>query len=163
MVENVKYITKEEVILKPFFHKFIHIHSFFRSWHVYNDKNKEKVRKDEKAARVEKEKIEERAKAADREHRLNILRSRANLMVEEPPRIQMKEPQSQRFELFPNDKVNANEQDHRTIPKSFKSSKINGKTEDDVLADHTKNDPVLQRNDPIRKSKGSSGKDYSFV
>ena len=115
---------------------------------------------------MEKEKIEERAKAADREHRLNILRSRANLMVEEPPRIQMKEPQSQRFELFPNDKVNANEQDHRTNQKSFKSSKINVKTEDDILADHTKNDPVLQQlSDPIRKSKGSgsSGKDYSFV
>ena len=87
-------------------------------------------------------------------------------MVEEPARIQIKDqshPQSQRFELFPNDKASANEQDHRTNQKSSKSSKKNAKTEDDVLADHMKNDPVFQRGDPIRKSKGSSGKAYSFV
>ena len=165
-LENVKYITEVEV----------HNHSsclnhysvfFFilQSWHVYNDKNREKVRKDEKTARIEKEKIEERARVADREHRLNILRSRANIEMEESPRPQTTEncKEKERFELFPNAKEKSQD---RNISKSLNSSKaplVIPKTEDDVLAGHMKNDPMFHKTNLIKKSKGKSSKDYSFV
>ncbi|GJJ74497.1 hypothetical protein EMPS_06855 [Entomortierella parvispora] len=48
-----------------------------KSWHVYNQKNRDKVRQDEAHAEAEQAKIDERAIAADREHRLNVLRERS--------------------------------------------------------------------------------------
>lgn len=69
----------------------------FYSWHVYNDKNREKVKKDEASARIEKEKSEERSKAAEREHRLTILRSRASIASESP---KGDSKNSSRFKLF---------------------------------------------------------------
>ncbi|KAG0038386.1 hypothetical protein BGZ82_000344 [Podila clonocystis] len=48
-----------------------------KSWHVYNQKNRDKVRKDEANAEAEQKKVEDRAIAADREHRLAVLRQRA--------------------------------------------------------------------------------------
>ncbi|KAJ3055754.1 hypothetical protein HK097_009407 [Rhizophlyctis rosea] len=46
-----------------------------KSWHVYSEKNREKVRRDEEKARVEEAKKAERALQADREARLNTLRA----------------------------------------------------------------------------------------
>ncbi|KAG0011301.1 hypothetical protein BGZ81_002250, partial [Podila clonocystis] len=48
-----------------------------KSWHVYSQKNRDKVRKDEANAEAEQKKVEDRAIAADREHRLAVLRQRA--------------------------------------------------------------------------------------
>ncbi|CAG8433047.1 6332_t:CDS:2 [Ambispora gerdemannii] len=48
-----------------------------KSYHVYNIKNREKVRKDEEKARQDSEAKAERALLAEREHRLNLLRQRA--------------------------------------------------------------------------------------
>ncbi|KAI7819327.1 hypothetical protein BC939DRAFT_460434 [Gamsiella multidivaricata] len=48
-----------------------------KSWHVYSQKNQDKVRKDEAKAEAGEKQIQERALAADREHRLAILRQRA--------------------------------------------------------------------------------------
>ncbi|KND04860.1 uncharacterized protein SPPG_00559 [Spizellomyces punctatus DAOM BR117] len=48
-----------------------------KSWHVYNEVNQERVRKDEEAARIEEEKKKERALQADREARLALLRSKS--------------------------------------------------------------------------------------
>ncbi|TPX59987.1 hypothetical protein SpCBS45565_g07609 [Spizellomyces sp. 'palustris'] len=47
------------------------------SWHVYNEVNQERVRKDEEAARIEEEKKKERTLQADREARLALLRSKS--------------------------------------------------------------------------------------
>ncbi|KAG0254190.1 hypothetical protein BG011_005904 [Mortierella polycephala] len=48
-----------------------------KSWHVYNKKNIEKVKQDEAKAEVEGKQTRDRAIAADREHRLEVLRQRA--------------------------------------------------------------------------------------
>ncbi|KAL1918422.1 uncharacterized protein VTP21DRAFT_3082 [Calcarisporiella thermophila] len=48
-----------------------------KSWHVYNVKNREKVRKDEEEAAEEERKKAERVLIAEREARLNLLRERA--------------------------------------------------------------------------------------
>ncbi|KAJ3116042.1 hypothetical protein HK100_001171, partial [Physocladia obscura] len=48
-----------------------------KSWHVYNESNREKVRKDEEKAKAEDDEKKARAVKADQEHRLNILRSKA--------------------------------------------------------------------------------------
>ena len=72
------------------------------------------MKRDETSARIEKEKNDERAKTAEREHRLSILRSRANIKVEEKVKATVKEfneyssdktkirarAYPQRFELF---------------------------------------------------------------
>lgn len=67
------------------------------SWHVYNDQNREKVKKDESVARIEKEKSEERSKKAEREHRLSLLRSRASITINDSQKDALK---SSKFELF---------------------------------------------------------------
>ncbi|KAJ3032016.1 hypothetical protein HDV00_008018 [Rhizophlyctis rosea] len=54
-----------------------------KSWHVYSEKNREKVRKDEEKARIEEEKKAERAVQADREARLDLMRSRARAKRQE--------------------------------------------------------------------------------
>ncbi|KAI8145039.1 hypothetical protein BJV82DRAFT_604653 [Fennellomyces sp. T-0311] len=48
-----------------------------KSWHVYNKKNIERVKRDEANARVEEEAKAERAAQAESEARLNLLRQRA--------------------------------------------------------------------------------------
>ncbi|KAF9179032.1 hypothetical protein BGZ50_007293 [Haplosporangium sp. Z 11] len=48
-----------------------------KSWHVYSRKNIEKVKQDEARAEAEEKQTRERAIAADREHRLEVLRQRA--------------------------------------------------------------------------------------
>ncbi|KAG0304068.1 hypothetical protein BGZ98_005970 [Dissophora globulifera] len=48
-----------------------------KSWHVYNQKNRNRVRQDEALAEAKEHEIQERNTAADREHRLNVLRARA--------------------------------------------------------------------------------------
>jgi uncharacterized membrane protein len=48
-----------------------------KSYHVYNLKNKERVRKDEEKAKQEEAAKEERSRIAEREHRLSVLRQRA--------------------------------------------------------------------------------------
>ncbi|RIA90687.1 hypothetical protein C1645_769410 [Glomus cerebriforme] len=48
-----------------------------KSYHVYNLKNKERVRKDEEKAKQEEAIKEERSRIAEREHRLSVLRQRA--------------------------------------------------------------------------------------
>ncbi|KAG0213432.1 hypothetical protein BGX28_004488 [Mortierella sp. GBA30] len=48
-----------------------------KSWHVYSQKNRDKVRRDEAKAEEEQRQTQERAIAADREHRLALLRQRA--------------------------------------------------------------------------------------
>lgn len=120
------------------------------------------MRKDEKVARVEKEKIEERSRTAEREHRLNILRSRANVTGN----IEISEPKAterERFELFPTESTQPQPQKQTQDPKSRKRSAKSG---DDVLADHMKNDPIFQRPKPPKGSSSktsSTSKDYSFV
>ncbi|KAF9581801.1 Leukocyte receptor cluster member 1 [Lunasporangiospora selenospora] len=47
------------------------------SWHVYNQKNQDRVKKDEAQAAAEEKQTRDRAITADREHRLDILRKRA--------------------------------------------------------------------------------------
>ncbi|SAM01543.1 hypothetical protein [Absidia glauca] len=49
-----------------------------KSWHVYNKKNIEKVRKDEAKAKTEQEAKDKRALVADSEVRLKLLRQRAS-------------------------------------------------------------------------------------
>ncbi|KAF9136291.1 hypothetical protein BGW39_000007 [Mortierella sp. 14UC] len=48
-----------------------------KSWHVYSQKNQERVRRDEAKAEAEEKQTQERAITADREHRLAVLRQRA--------------------------------------------------------------------------------------
>ncbi|KAJ3244953.1 Leukocyte receptor cluster member 1 [Chytriomyces hyalinus] len=48
-----------------------------KSWHVYNEKNREKVRKDEEKAKLEDDEKAARAMRADQERRLGILRSKS--------------------------------------------------------------------------------------
>ncbi|KAF9340774.1 Leukocyte receptor cluster member 1 [Linnemannia elongata] len=48
-----------------------------KSWHVYSQKNQDRVKRDEAKAEVEEKQTQERAIAADREHRLAVLRQRA--------------------------------------------------------------------------------------
>ncbi|KAF9959029.1 hypothetical protein BGZ70_008992 [Mortierella alpina] len=48
-----------------------------KSWHVYSQKNRDKVRRDEAKAEDEQKQIQDRSIAADREHRLALLRERA--------------------------------------------------------------------------------------
>ncbi|KAJ3228410.1 Leukocyte receptor cluster member 1 [Chytriomyces hyalinus] len=48
-----------------------------KSWHVYNEKNREKVRKDEEKAKLEDDEKAARATRADQERRLGILRSKS--------------------------------------------------------------------------------------
>ncbi|RGB30601.1 hypothetical protein C1646_671564 [Rhizophagus diaphanus] len=48
-----------------------------KSYHVYNLKNKERVRKDEEKAKQEAAAKEDRSRIAEREHRLLVLRQRA--------------------------------------------------------------------------------------
>ncbi|KAJ3077937.1 hypothetical protein HDU99_000882 [Rhizoclosmatium hyalinum] len=48
-----------------------------KSWHVYNEKNRERVRKDEEKAKQEDDEKKGRAVKADQEYRLGVLRSRA--------------------------------------------------------------------------------------
>ncbi|KAF9565478.1 hypothetical protein EC968_004154 [Mortierella alpina] len=48
-----------------------------KSWHVYSQKNRDKVRRDEAKAEEEQKQIQDRSIAADREHRLALLRERA--------------------------------------------------------------------------------------
>lgn len=67
---------------------------------MYNDKNKEKVKKDEIGARIEKERTEERAKVAEKEHRLSLLRSRANVQIATKIELEKYQNKSKRFELF---------------------------------------------------------------
>ena len=127
------------------------------------------MRKDEKVARVEKEKIEERAKAAEREHRLNILRSRANIDVPIPQfkSAEGQDAMKERFELFPSHLDKLKDKNDAKPTDSQGKSKFTVKSEDDVLADHTKNDPLFQRGPQTKKLKGpsykTSSKDYSFV
>ncbi|KAI8613502.1 hypothetical protein BC830DRAFT_469356 [Chytriomyces sp. MP71] len=49
-----------------------------KSWHVYNEKNRERVRKDEEKAKKEEDEKKARAAKADQEHRLGVLRSRTS-------------------------------------------------------------------------------------
>lgn len=76
------------------------------SWHVYNDKNREKVQKDESAARIEKEKSDERFKAAEREHRLSLLRSRASIETDSRTKEIGKSSKFELFNQFEGHKVN---------------------------------------------------------
>ncbi|KAG0231698.1 hypothetical protein BGW42_008650, partial [Actinomortierella wolfii] len=46
-------------------------------WHVYNQKNRERVLRDEAKAAAAEEAVRERSTAAEREHRLAILRRNA--------------------------------------------------------------------------------------
>ncbi|KAG9284088.1 hypothetical protein G9A89_022862 [Geosiphon pyriformis] len=55
-----------------------------KSYHVYNIKNREKVRKDEEKAKLQEEAKSERALTAEREHRLSLLRQRAQQRQECP-------------------------------------------------------------------------------
>ncbi|KAJ3344605.1 hypothetical protein HDU83_005014 [Entophlyctis luteolus] len=48
-----------------------------KSWHVYNESNRERVRKDEEKARAEEDEKKRRAVKADQEHRLNVMRGKA--------------------------------------------------------------------------------------
>ncbi|KAG0290085.1 hypothetical protein BGZ96_006440 [Linnemannia gamsii] len=48
-----------------------------KSWHVYSQKNQDRVKRDEAKAEAEDKQTQERAIAADREHRLTVLRQRA--------------------------------------------------------------------------------------
>ncbi|KAF9156384.1 hypothetical protein BG015_005593 [Linnemannia schmuckeri] len=48
-----------------------------KSWHVYSQKNQDRVKRDEAKAAAEENQTKERAIAADREHRLAVLRQRA--------------------------------------------------------------------------------------
>ncbi|KAF8945077.1 hypothetical protein BGZ47_003262 [Haplosporangium gracile] len=48
-----------------------------KSWHVYSQKNQDRVKRDEAKAEAEEKQTKERAIAADREHRLAVLRQRA--------------------------------------------------------------------------------------
>ncbi|KAF9932198.1 Leukocyte receptor cluster member 1 [Linnemannia zychae] len=48
-----------------------------KSWHVYSQKNQDRVKRDEAKAEAEEKKTQRRAIAADQEHRLMILRQRA--------------------------------------------------------------------------------------
>ncbi|KAG9321001.1 hypothetical protein KVV02_003979 [Mortierella alpina] len=48
-----------------------------KSWHVYSQKNRDKVRRDEAKAEDEQRQVQDRSIAADREHRLMLLRERA--------------------------------------------------------------------------------------
>ncbi|KAF9122476.1 hypothetical protein BGX30_001993 [Mortierella sp. GBA39] len=48
-----------------------------KSWHVYSQKNQDRVKRDEAKAEAEENQTQERAIAADREHRLAVLRQRA--------------------------------------------------------------------------------------
>ncbi|KAG0300110.1 hypothetical protein BGZ97_003384 [Linnemannia gamsii] len=48
-----------------------------KSWHVYSQKNQDRVKRDEAKAEAEEKQTQERAIAADREHRLAVLRQRA--------------------------------------------------------------------------------------
>ncbi|KAK3811405.1 MAG: hypothetical protein J3R72DRAFT_74508 [Linnemannia gamsii] len=48
-----------------------------KSWHVYSQKNQERVKRDEAKAEAEEKQTQERAISADREHRLTVLRQRA--------------------------------------------------------------------------------------
>ncbi|KAF9114276.1 Leukocyte receptor cluster member 1 [Mortierella sp. AM989] len=48
-----------------------------KSWHVYNQKNREKVQRDEAQAKEQEQQINDRAIKADREYRLNELRRKA--------------------------------------------------------------------------------------
>lgn len=48
-----------------------------KSWHVYSQRNQDRVKRDEAKAEAEEKQTQERAIAADREHRLAVLRKRA--------------------------------------------------------------------------------------
>ncbi|KAG0236373.1 hypothetical protein B0O80DRAFT_494997 [Mortierella sp. GBAus27b] len=48
-----------------------------KSWHVYNQKNRDRVRRDEAKAEAEEKHNQERSEAAEQEHRLAVLRQRA--------------------------------------------------------------------------------------
>lgn len=119
------------------------------------------MRKDEQTARIEKEKMDDRAKAAEREHRLNILRSRANITTENSAKIVNKANDG--VDLFPNDNEtinnDSNKKKYEDLPSKIKSKP---KSSDDVIADHVRNDPTLQISKQI-KGKSSNSKDYSFV
>ncbi|KAI9349727.1 hypothetical protein BDR26DRAFT_1004097 [Obelidium mucronatum] len=49
-----------------------------KSWHVYNEKNREKVRKDEEKAQKELDEKKQRSVKADQEYRLEVLRSKSS-------------------------------------------------------------------------------------
>lgn len=114
-------------------------------------------------ARVEKEKIEERARTAERDHRLNILRSRAN--IERDKEKDLKEEDNnteERFELFPKETAQTQNPKSTTNSTSHSNKRIS-KSGDDVLADHMKNDPIYQKSQLKRSSSKAPAKDYSFV
>ncbi|KAJ3416288.1 hypothetical protein HDV05_002228 [Chytridiales sp. JEL 0842] len=74
-----------------------------KSWHVYSTKNREKVRKDEEAARIEEEKKRQRVVGAEQEHRLSVLRSKKRRHIEsDDDQLSLKNPSSkeERFSLF---------------------------------------------------------------
>ena len=50
-----------------------------KEWHVYSEKNKEKVRHDEEGVRIREERLQAKAEQSTRESRLNMLRMRAGL------------------------------------------------------------------------------------
>jgi hypothetical protein len=56
-----------------------------KSYHVYSTKNIERVRQDEAAARAAEEAREQRMQEADAEHRISVLRARAEGRAPPPP------------------------------------------------------------------------------
>ncbi|KAH8151466.1 uncharacterized protein LAJ45_04671 [Morchella importuna] len=56
-----------------------------KSYHVYSTKNIERVRQDEAAARAAEEAREQRMQEADAEHRISVLRARAEGRASPPP------------------------------------------------------------------------------
>ncbi|KAK9760271.1 hypothetical protein K7432_015898 [Basidiobolus ranarum] len=53
-----------------------------KSWHVYNQENRDKVSRDEEKARKEEEEKEQKTLRAESEHRLNLLRKKAQERLE---------------------------------------------------------------------------------
>ena len=72
---------------------------FLFSWNVYNEMNKEKVRKDELEAQTEIDKKAEQADTAERESRLNLLRKRANIDIQSIPE-ELSNPYEAKIERF---------------------------------------------------------------
>ena len=58
-----------------------------KSWHVWRHDNVERVRKDEQAARLEEEMKQRRAEEAEQEHRIKVLRTRADEQHRRKPRV----------------------------------------------------------------------------
>ncbi|TPX34309.1 hypothetical protein SmJEL517_g02930 [Synchytrium microbalum] len=73
-----------------------------KSWHVYNAKNVEKVRKDEAAAQEEQDKNDARAQLAEQERRITLLRHQKQdrEKVEDDHPADQQSKKLERFQLF---------------------------------------------------------------